>query len=90
MPPGIIKYSKCLFYPLLFYAPQVIDLFLDAMISANSDKVEGHSANGEPLTNSSITSFFFVIQHETAVYIQLNIYIHLHNSILKINYLDLK
>ena len=36
-----MKYSKCLSYPLPFYATQIFSLFLDSRISANNDKVEG-------------------------------------------------
>ena len=35
--------------PLPFYATQIIDSFLNSMISAHHDKVGEHSANGEIL-----------------------------------------
>ena len=35
--------------PLPFYATQIINPFLNSRISANHDKVEGHSAKGEIL-----------------------------------------
>ena len=35
-----------IFYiPIPFYATKIIDPFLNSMISANHDRVEGHSAN---------------------------------------------
>ena len=39
--PNILLFSKCPFYPLHFYATQMINPFLDSMISANHGKVEG-------------------------------------------------
>ena len=35
--------------PLFFLATEIINPFLDSMISANHDKVEAHSANGKIL-----------------------------------------
>ena len=39
-PLRIMKYIKCLFYSLPFYAIQMINPFLDSRISANHDKVD--------------------------------------------------
>jgi hypothetical protein len=36
----IIKYSKCLSYPLPFYATQVNNPFFNSRISSNHDKVK--------------------------------------------------
>ena len=48
---GIMKYSKYLSYPLSFYANQTTKPpFLNLRISANHDKEEGYSVNGEILT----------------------------------------
>ena len=47
LPLWIIKYIKCLIYPLPFYAIQIINPFLNSRISLNHDKVVRLSANGE-------------------------------------------
>ena len=45
----IMKYSKCLSYPLPFYAIKKISSFLNSRISPNYDKVKGLSTKGEIL-----------------------------------------
>ena len=46
LPRGIMQYSKCLLYPSS-YTTQMINLFLNKLISVNRDKAVGHSANGK-------------------------------------------
>ena len=49
LPSGIMNYNKCINTTLPFYSIQIIYPFPDLKISANYDKVEGHSDNGEAL-----------------------------------------
>ena len=42
LPREIMLYSKCLSYPLPFYATLINNPLLDTMVLANHDKVEGH------------------------------------------------
>ena len=42
LPRVIMLYSKCLSYPLPFNATLINNPFLDLIISANHDKVDGH------------------------------------------------
>ena len=51
-------YSKYLSYPLPFYATLINNPFLDLMVSANHDKVDGHWPIGELYYNIS-----FYLQH---------------------------
>jgi hypothetical protein len=52
-----MKYSKCLSYPLPFYATHKINVFLYLRIPTNPEKVEGLSANGKILTKGSDSLF---------------------------------
>ena len=45
LPRGIMKYNKCLSYPLPFYATQMINPFLNSRLLVNHDKVDRLSAN---------------------------------------------
>ena len=47
----IMKYTKNLSYPLPFQAAHIIKPFLNSRISANHDKVKGHSFNGVIIRN---------------------------------------
>ena len=61
LPRRIMKCSKCLAYPLLFYATHIPTHFLDSRISANHDKEDdGLSANGE-IRIKEIVSLLYIL-----------------------------
>ena len=47
LPRRIMKYTKCLAYPLPFNATQIINPFLNSRSLANLDKVDGLSDKDE-------------------------------------------
>ena len=53
-----MKYSKYHSNRLPFYGTQIINPFLNPRISANHDKVEGHSVNNEILLTGIETLFY--------------------------------
>ena len=71
-----MKYSKWLSYPLPFYGTQIINHFLNSSFSANRDKVERLSADGEIFIKGLfLYCRILILTHNTSSIYRANKYI---------------